>query len=618
MKEPHALFLDVVVGKQRQSALSRDAFLSPSVFVPSPRSTSHHHKYRLIPKAAHGVSTDFPSVNYKRSHSIVSTQNDEERLPTDSPLMAGAGSPSPYIKNEPDDLQFDPNRVMANQNSYNLQQQYGHHGDMSNVDPSNLSMNNGYMQQNPFGSQNMSSSFAMGHSGIADDELENLGNLDEPNGPQTFSNHVNGYSSQIDMNQNHGSSNGYFGDSVHGGPVSMATHQSQLYSHTPDGAPIQSPFVNDFNYSQFRSSMQSQGNLNTVTGGFGHSTMDMNSRMRPQVQQMRRQGSDSRSPHTPALNGFQLGTPETGSFPGQPIQGSQLNHRHQKSLSGQWDSTPGSNQSLGLDSPLASPTTGPMHPQISEVLKSGKHQSLPSKSSMPPMQSQEAKKKKRRDSHNLVERRRRDNINERIQELARLVPQHRLEDDKVRKHLMNNSPLSPSITATGMSPPAATSLLASSGGRRATGAITQGLPLEDKDKGPNKGDILSGSVAWTRDLMWMLREKLTELDQLKAQVSTLGGNLDREDSEEERRMLTELELALSKSEPAEFFYSRSCGTGLRVPRHTNIAGDAMPNTPQSLSPNMQGGANNSDFQFLSNQGGSDLFKEEDEYVMDLQ
>ena len=400
--------------------------------------------------------------------------------------MAGAESPTPYIKNEPDDLQYDPSRVMAAQPNYNMHQQFGHqyggaHGDMSNVNPSDLNMNSSYMQPNPFGSQNMSSSFAVGHSGIADDELVDLGNLDDTNAMPGFPSQKHGYGEQMNMNPGNRSSQSYFSESINGGPVSMATQQSQMYSHTPDGAPIQSPFINnDFNYNQFPPSMSSQPNFNQMSGTFQNATMDMNSRMRPHVHQMARQPSDSRSPRTPGLTGFQLGTPETGSFPGQPI------HRHQKSLSGQWDSASGSAQSLGVESPLSSPSNGPIHPQISEVLKT-KHSSLPAKVGMPGMQSQEAKKKKRRDSHNLVERRRRDNINERIQELASLVPQHRLEDDKVRKHLMNNSPLSPSVTGTGASPPAATSLLAAGGARRAAGSITQGLPIEDKEKSINKG-----------------------------------------------------------------------------------------------------------------------------------
>src|SRR5690349_9841036 len=64
----------------------------------------------------------------------------------------------------------------------------------------------------------------------------------------------------------------------------------------------------------------------------------------------------------------------------------------------------------------------------------------------PATSSQEAKRKRRRESHNLVERRRRDNINERIQDLSKLVPAHRLEDDKIRKAINSGTPLSPGLS----------------------------------------------------------------------------------------------------------------------------------------------------------------------------
>ena len=50
--------------------------------------------------------------------------------------------------------------------------------------------------------------------------------------------------------------------------------------------------------------------------------------------------------------------------------------------------------------------------------------------------------------HRLYEERRRcDNINEEIQELSHLVPMHRLEDEKARRHILNNPPLSPILAA---------------------------------------------------------------------------------------------------------------------------------------------------------------------------
>jgi hypothetical protein len=223
------------------------------------------------------------------------------------------------------------------------------------------------------------------------------------------------------------------------------------------------------------------------------------------------------------------------------------------------------------------------------MLASGKHASLPAKvengaHSLPTaFQSQEAKKKRRRESHNAVERRRRDNINERIHDLSRLVPQHRLEDEKVRKHISNNGPLSPTLGASGISPPHATSLLAGGTGRRAAGNITQGLPLEEKDKGPNKGDILNGAVSWTRDLMWILYLKYQHEDQLKQYVESLGGTWPLTPTEDERRMGTELTDAVEKNGWDNFHYSRAPGSGLRVPKHTNYAGEPL--SPSSgLSP----------------------------------
>lgn len=268
-----------------------------------------------------------------------------------------------------------------------------------------------------------------------------------------------------------------------------------------------------------------------------------------------------------------------------------------------------------IDSPTQSPHTASLHhQQISEVIHSGKHASLPTKVDVG--QTQDAKKRRRRESHNLVERRRRDNINERIHDLSRLVPQHRLEDEKVRKHINNNGPLSPTLAASGMSPPQATSLLAGGTGRRAAGNITQGLPIEEKDKGPNKGDILNGAVSWTRDLMWMLYKKIQEVDEMSARLQQVTGeDWHTDETEEERRMRTELVDAVEKNGPTSFKYSRAPGSGLRVPKHTNVAGEPISQiSPQSLSPGMQssGSGSNSNannHQYWMNQS----LKEEDEY-----
>ena len=200
-------------------------------------------------------------------------------------------------------------------------------------------------------------------------------------------------------------------------------------------------------------------------------------------------------------------------------------------------------------------------------------------------ETQEAKKRRRRASHNAVERRRRDNINERIQDLSMLVPQHRLDDDKIRKQLASNDPLSP----TSMSPPnAVTSLPAGANGRRTAstvGNITLGLPIEEKEKGPNKGDILNGSVAWTRDLMWALYHKYVQEEELANHITQLGGQWPFQISEDDKRMRTELMDAVEKVDPGSFSYTRHDGSGLRVPKHTTISGERiLHNDGNSLSP----------------------------------
>lgn len=278
---------------------------------------------------------------------------------------------------------------------------------------------------------------------------------------------------------------------------------------------------------------------------------------------------------------------------------------------------------------------GAMHAaQISEVLHTGKHASLPAKVEGGPGFSnttQEAKRRRRRESHNLVERRRRDNINERIQDLSKLVPQHRLEDEKIRKHISANGPLSPNLAATGFSPPQATSLLAGGSGRRAAGGITQGLPPDEKDKGPNKGDILNSSVSWTRDLMWLLYDKLRQEKQLRDAFSAEGRAWPFSVDENEKRMITELVEAVQRNGVANFHYSRYPGSSLRVPKHTNFQGEPLQagESPQSLSPGLvsggsgdaTGATDNSQFWVGGQGAGGDLdfvLKEEDEMEMNLE
>jgi len=503
-----------------------------------------------------------------------------------------AGTSSPYIKPEPTDFGFDPNQYM----------QFGQGSHLSsssaNINPANLSTGNNMSQS--FGQGGMSSSYNLGNAGIADDELLDL-----------------------DIGQT-GQSGGYdFGAGMQN--FLMNNQQSaSLYSHTPDGAPMHSPFTGEFNYGHFRPAVAQQQ--------FGGRSLPQQTAFRPQLQHMKSEMSNPRSPaatsHLLAGDDFQ--------HPGmQTIQ----HHRQQASIGNGWDSTP-SHQSWNESSPFPSPTNGqPMHTQISEVLRNnGQHpskvaSSLPTKmegGAQPGFQTQEAKRRRRRESHNLVERRRRDNINERIQDLGVLVPQHRLEDEKVRKHLQTNAPLSPSITNAGLSPPnAATSLLAGGHGRRATsGNITQGLPIEDKDKGPNKGDILNGSVAWVRDLMWYMEKKLREERQMKQTLQQLGAPWLIEETEDERRMLSEiLEVIDKNSDGSLSSYSRAPGSGLRVPGFTNVSGESVNASgqvieQQEVSPGFQPGGSGMSSGRMSHQNQTqfweDDFKEEDEYEMEMQ
>ena len=553
--------------------------------------------------------------------------------------MTDSASSMPYIKHEPDERAGDPNQYMMSAPSYAAQQQYGNSFANSNhnqgIDPSDLSMQNGNfngVMPYSYGSQqNLSSSFNLGNSGFGDDELLEGLDLTGQQGQMTD------FTVPPQQQDNH-----RYPNQRQPTGISMS-HQGQMahvYSNTPDGPPIQSPFLGQFDFSQFKPTTSHMSpHQNTL---YDHS---FNNTKRPSMHGTHRKSSDQRSPmtpRTPAMAGLQLGTPDSASFPSQPIRTSSLQNRQQKTLSGHLGSSPdsyGSNSKF-LESPMSAPGHG-SHPNgISEVLKSGQHASLPKVGhghGTNGTQNVDDKKRRRRDSHNQVERRRRDNINERIQDLSHLVPQHRLDDDKVKKQLQNSSPLSGNAGATSMSPPnannAATSLLAGASGRRAAstaGNITLGLPIEEKEKGPNKGDILTGAVGWTRDLMWALYQKYVQDDELAQHITQLGGTWPFEITEDERRMRTELMDAIEKNDVATFTYTRTHGSGLRVPKHTNLAGDPVQGSndvsPQSLlelSPGFHSGGSGTNSgsggpgqpQFWNSAGHPGMsFKEEDEFM----
>ncbi|RMD41149.1 hypothetical protein DV735_g3981, partial [Chaetothyriales sp. CBS 134920] len=486
-------------------------------------------------------------------------------------------SNTPLIKSEPDELVSNPNRYMHSQQAFGQSQQHFQSGfsdhDGGSIDPSALSMANGnFGMQYGFGSQAMSSSFNMGNSAYDDNELlESLA----------------------------------------------------VYSNTPDGPPIQSPYLGQVDYSHFRT-------LSSLPQHMSPSQLATFPAKR-QSSQTQRKSCDQRSPMTPrtaAMASLHIGTPETGTLSaGRPIRTPSSHGRHQKTLSGQYGSSAGSWGSHGRESPLSSLGNPLQHAGI-EATMGAKHASLPAK----------AKKRRRRASHNAVERRRRDNINERIQDLSHLVPQHRLDDDKVKKQLASAGPLSPTMAPAGLSPPkatdAATSLLAGASGRRAAstaGNITLGLPLEEREKGPNKGDILNGAVSWMRDLMWALQQKYAQEEELAQYIASIGGSWPFGVTDDEKRMRTEVVDAIEKNGIDTFSYSRTDGSGLRVPKHTTLNGERLTTNNSSLSPQSNfelspgfhsggSGANSSNgpgptttYWHSAGHGGIS-FKEEDEFM----
>lgn len=496
---------------------------------------------------------------------------------------------------------------------------------------------NGNATINPQAFNGGSNGFSSGSALINDDELFDLG------GSPTDTGHAN---------MGNGQDFGSMGDMNMGFSQGMYPSHTHIngYSNTPDGDPIQSPFVHSFGAQPFRQMQQpfanslqsplsytgshmpnhnahsnsnsSSNNMNT-DGDSSYLATKSRARM-SQAQAMQRKTSDNaRSPltTTAAMASLTVGSQDSPSFGTQPIR---TPAGTEKSPSGQWLSTPKSLQSSypGSGSGLSSPMQqGYSHAQY--MAQAGT--SMPARvgNAAPNLQSQEAKRKRRRESHNAVERRRRDNINERIQDLSKLVPTHRLEDDKIKKLIQNGTPISP--TLTGMSQPGqATSGLAGPGAKRATGAgsITTGLPIDDKDKGPNKGDILNGSVSWMRDLMWMLHLKLQQQEELVNTITEMGGHAPFEMTDDERRMQTELMEAIAKSdgEMGTFSYSRFNGSGLRVPHHTDFKGESLNGATAmdaiSVSPDdtadLVGDLNNPD-QFWNDP--DDDIKEEDEFMM---
>lgn len=518
--------------------------------------------------------------------------------------MSGFTSPVPYIKDEPDEFAFSPGPQYANPQMNNSHNQafgswQGHAND--SLEPNDISTT-----QRNFTINNMSSSFIAGNSGVTDDDL--MASLDLADSGMPTHMH-NGGMPQAQFPTPQSFSAG--AQSSMQMPARQQPSFTQTYSHTPDGQPINSPFVNGFDFSQW----QPRHSLNaSMAGG------------RPGLGSEQRTSSLSKSPMTPGVGNLQIGTPDSGSFPSQPVPVNQSLAGHRKSNSQQWESSIGSGYSY-IDSPLGSPN-GHQHVQISEVLNKGSALSAPQNSGSGKIRpSIEDKKARRRASHNEVERKRRNNINNQIMILSRLVPAHRLEDDNIRRSINTNTALPASVTGgAGMSPPQATSLLAGGSGRRATGGITQGLPLDDKDKQPAKGDVLNSSVGWTKDLMWLLNRLMHRETVMMEAITDLGGHVPIQMTDEENRMRTELQECLERNGVDSFDYSRRHGSNLWVPGHTDptgqpIANDGSDEAALSAQMGNEDGLDNQFWAYPSetpDPRSSVDFKEEDEYInMDM-
>lgn len=403
----------------------------------------------------------------------------------------------------------------------------------------------GNLQRPNFGSQqNLSTSFIAGSSGIGDDELADLINYPDASESSGQQGDMGMHSGNVAQPQ-YGSIQGHSAIAMN----QANQYVNNMYSQTPDGpGPIQSPFAHSFNYAQYMMQSQAQSPMQRPSHGM-HQSFDMSTRLNS----LRNTGSISKSHMTPKT-AVSTGQGESPNSIAQAVQGS-IGRGHQKTPSGQF--VGGSAQSY--TSPLSSPHAA----QQSISMSSSRKESVASSA---PASSLEAKRQKRRQSHNAVERRRRDNINDRISDLSHLVPGHRLEDDKIKKHVSSNNPFPPNLSGvSSMSPPQASSLLAGGTGRRAIGSISSAVPIDDKDKGPAKGDVLNGAVGWMRDLMWILHRKIQQESILLETIESLGGSNPLQIREDELRMQSELLDAIQRNGVSTFEYSRANGSGLWVP-----------------------------------------------------
>lgn len=164
------------------------------------------------------------------------------------------------------------------------------------------------------------------------------------------------------------------------------------------------------------------------------------------------------------------------------------------------------------------------------------------------------KRQKRRESHNAVERRRRDNINDRITELATLLPECLLEGATPEDNptsptptsiaLAGTSPATLNISSMSLSTPAATPTLASSASSAAAKA--------------NKGIILAKSVDYIRYLQQLVELHSTRNAELERTVDQLRRNISSSDN-------TPSSTNSDDRSPREVYVSQHVGAAMNDP-----------------------------------------------------
>ncbi|KAL5615477.1 hypothetical protein BROUX41_005522 [Berkeleyomyces rouxiae] len=353
------------------------------------------------------------------------------------------------------------------------------------------------------------------------------------------------------------------------------------YPSTPEGDPIRSPYAHSLSRQAFQANIRNMQPDDTNMRNARMPKLSSSARIpmaseRPIPSFGPQSMASPVGPEQPSTTNHPIPTPTA------PQSANNSNNNNNTATTNTWMQPVVGSFGQSFNSGLSSPP--PMgRAQINEVMmKAGT--SMPAKlgatGQNPQLNPQDLKRKRRRESHNLVERRRRDNINDRIQDLSKLVPTHRLEDDKIRKLIQSGTPLSP--TLSGSAGPG--------GSGRRSGSVVTGLPLEDKDKGPNKGDILNGAVGWMRDLLWMNLTLARQREELENTIREMGGTIPFELSEDESRMHSEIIDIMGKCDLSNFTYSRCTGSGLRVPNFTDYKGDPVTAGGQGnpLSPGLPG------------------------------